>query len=81
MTFEEAQDYAIQYGKRAKALVRKTKRELAMLEERLLAAAGTMRIHGVMSKDELIASILAMEFPLIREADHVRFEHERTVNP
>jgi hypothetical protein len=72
MTFEEAQDYAIRYGRRAKKLVRLNRQNLRVILNGLMAGAGRVLLAGQFSKDELITEILKLEFPAIQEADGVR---------
>lgn len=81
MTFEEALSYSQQYARRAKALTKLPADKLKELDASLLSAAGSERLFGQLSKDELIAEILAMEFPLIVEADEVRATQARVKNP
>jgi hypothetical protein len=74
MTRDEAQALRTAHDTDARLLSRKPKYELVAIERSELAAAGRERIFGGMSKDELVASILALRgfgIERMNEATHV----------
>lgn len=74
MTPDEALAYCVRYGARAAKLARMSVTALSILDVRLMQAAGRERLYGTLSKDELAAEILSLEFPDIAEADRIRVQ-------